>query len=405
MNKPKIVSFTSIVLVVLAFISMFGASGRTSSRSASALARDLLFIEPTPTIPYTPEAFIPVRMSALNSRGAAREELLCATPDYSMYYGCTAFCRDDDPAADEKCNREQKLAYPYGTESVPRLGVENDYLPDVLTQEMGSDYENAALRAGAITMRSFALQQFEELNFQGKVLNNSTQYQAFIPYKFDTLNSDFPGSTCGLPDPLINDKQKKICEAVAPRYYISFIEKGDYPAQANHFADVPYRTDDASDDDPALVSVEDPISTEEEPCIAWQESVSTYGLSQKGANRWARGNRCGVDTPGEPWSVQWTTAEQILFHYFTGVQLRDADNDKKIVSPDWRWNPLAINWGTQDRRGDTTVPVLQPGTAYPLAITLQNTGISSWPCRAAEAEQMPIPPPAPSPTVTVCPGC
>ena len=270
---------------------------------------------------------------------------------------------------------------------------------------MGSDYENAALRAGAITMRSFALQQFEELNFQGKVLNNSTQYQAFIPYKFDTLNSDFPGSTCGLPDPLINDKQKKICEAVAPRYYISFIEKGDYPAQANHFADVPYRTDDASDDDPALVSVEDPISTEEEPCIAWQESVSTYGLSQKGANRWARGNRCGVDTPGEPWSVQWTTAEQILFHYFTGVQLRDADNDKKIVSPDWRWNPLAINWGTQDRRGDTTVPVLQPGTAYPLAITLQNTGISSWPCRAAEAEQMPIPPPAPSPTVTVCPGC
>lgn len=129
MNKPKIVSFTSIVLVVLAFISMFGASGRTSSRSASALARDLLFIEPTPTIPYTPEAFIPVRMSALNSRGAAREELLCATPDYSMYYGCTAFCRDDDPAADEKCNREQKLAYPYGTESVPRLGVENVIYP------------------------------------------------------------------------------------------------------------------------------------------------------------------------------------------------------------------------------------------------------------------------------------
>lgn len=229
-------------------------------------------------------------------------------------------------------------------------------------------------------MRSFALQQFEELSVQKLILNNSTQYQAFIPYKFNTRNPEYPGSTCGLPAPLINNKQQKLCDAVAPRYYISNIEKGDYPAQANHFSDVPYRTDDASFDDPSLISVEDPISTEEDPCPASErESLNHYGLSQKGVNRWARGNRCAAGA-GDPWSVQWTTAEQILFHYFTGVQLRDADNDKKIISPDWRWNPLDIRW---DNVPDYQPPSLRAGNTYRVGIQLQNTGIDYWICQGS----------------------
>ena len=122
--------------------------------------------------------------------------------------------------------------------------------------------------------------------------------------------------------------------------------------------------------------------------MAKQESENTYGLSQKGANRWARGNRCGVALPGELWSVRWTTAEQILFHYFTRVHLRDANIGKLILSPDWRWNPLLINWGTTDNQP----PKMNAGSTSSYAVLLQNTGIYPWTC--IKGQSKPIPPPS-----------
>ena len=83
-------------------------------------------------------------------------------------------------------------------------------------------------------MRSFALQQHEAVG----IINNSIQpFQAFILTNSTLITRSILSSTCGLPDPLINDKQEKICEAVAPRYYIS-PDYNDYPARANHIGDI-----------------------------------------------------------------------------------------------------------------------------------------------------------------------
>jgi hypothetical protein len=389
MNKPRVVIITLLVFVIAVAFSVFDAEGRASVRPVSAHAHDLqIGPNPTPTIPYTPEAFIRVEMNALSRDGAADRGIACDKGQGRLLYGCTAFCVDpvaDNDPKNRICNDKQQLVYPYGDDSVPLVGVENDYLPDVLSQEMGQlEFENITLRAGAITMRSFVW----SLKDRGYSINNSTQRQVFIPYKFNTLNPDFPSSTCGLPDPLINREQQRRCDALAPRYYISSFGNGDKPTQANHFSDVANRTEDASFDDPALVSVEDPISINQQPCPASGAASSNhYGLSQIGANRWARGWRCGITipTPPAPWSVRWTMAEQTLFHYFTRVYLRDADNGKKIISPDWRWNLLDLRWST----GDVQPPLLYRGQSATVKVTLQNTGIYPWTCD--EGPNIPIP--------------
>jgi hypothetical protein len=377
MNKSRAVIITLLMCVVAAAFSTFSVEGPVSIRPVSARAHDFqIEPDPIPTIPYTPEPSIRVKMNALDNNGAASRDTLCGKEDGRFLYGCTAFCVDSgvDP---DRCNREQRLAYPYGEDSVPWLDIEGDYLPDVLSQEMGPDFEDVSLLAGAIAMRSYVLQLFEWL--EDHTINNSTQYQAFIPYKFNTYQPASPGIACGVPDPLLDEKQRRICNAIAPRYYLS-PDYNDYPARANHIGDILGNTETAYDKEgniekPYLIGVNDPISFS---CYAYTVNEDQrYGMSQSGANRWVRGNQCYLDSYGsEPWSVRWTTAEQILFHYFTRVQLRDASNGKQILSPDWRWNPLRIEWGTPDNQP----PVMVAGRTSTFKIEIQNTGIDTWSC-------------------------
>lgn len=112
----------------------------------------------------------------------------------------------------------------------------------------------------------------------------------------------------------------------------------------------------------------DPISAD--PAIIPGHGV---GMSQRGASRWGYGNM-GFRGNLASWSVQWTKPEHILFHYYTGVHLRDANNNNTRLSPDYRWNPLAVNWGG----GATLPPNMQVGTTYNVAIQLQNTGAVNW---------------------------
>ena len=387
MNKSRVVIITLLIFVVAVAYSVFSVEGHANVRPVSARAHEISNPTRTPTPPYTPEAFIPVEMFALDENGFSRK-ILCSEEGNQLLYGCTAFCRDRDFTIDGRCGHQQELPYPYGKDSVPNLGVENDYLPDVLSQEMGPTYENVTLRAGAIAMRSFALQQREAVG----IINNSVQpFQAFIPYKFNTLNAQYPNSTCGLPDPLINDNQKKICEAVAPRYYLS-PDYNDYPARANHIGDILGDTETAYNaegniDKPYLIGVADPISFS---CDAYNAG-NRYGMSQSGANRWARGDQCSLAGNGsDPWSVTWTRPEQILFHYFTHVQLRDANNGKQILSPDWRWNPLQIDWGVASLNGQP--PAMIAGSANSIKVQLHNTGIYLWTCLKGPSKPIPPPP-------------
>lgn len=381
MYKPRNIAIAVLVIAAYLSLSTLGRAGHSRTLNASAFGGAPQYTDPTPTPTpsYTPEAFIPVEMYALTNWGASRD-VMCGEEGNELLYGCTAFCNDSE--FDQYCNKTHRLPFPYSDQGpIPSVGVENDYVLDVLSQEMGPAYENVTLRAGAIAIRSFALQQREALGGTG--FTNSFLHQVFIPYRFNTYNPDYPGSTCGLPEPLINRDQQKICDAVSPRYYLS-PDYNDYPARANHFSDIQFRTRDVSFDKPYLVGVEDPISGDVFPCeaVTPEPGVIDFGMSQKGANRWARGNRCAIGE-GIPWSVAWTHSEQILFHYFTRVHLRDADKDKKIISPDWRWNPLKIEWETQHEINGP--PVMVAGQTHVVPIQIQNTSIADWACRVSDS--------------------
>jgi hypothetical protein len=81
-------------------------------------------------------------------------------------------------------------------------------------------------------------------------------------------------------------------------------------------------------------------------------------MSSKGASRWGFGHTSSRGAVAESnllyphdsggygdfWSARWDSAFQILTHYYTGIDIRDANGN--IVTPEYRWNPLKVNWGS-----------------------------------------------------------
>jgi hypothetical protein len=142
-----------------------------------------------------------------------------------------------------------------------------------------------------------------------------------------------------------------LLSAKRPIDSIAKVEYKDVPAFAAFLSDIKNETQTlppSTPPHPEWVGVKEPIST---ACNA-VTSGNPYGMSGNGAMRWARGHECSYpyaipvpgNPPGGPWSVIWTRVEQILFHYYTGVHLRNADHDNDIISPDRRWNPLDLRW-------------------------------------------------------------
>ena len=282
----------------------------------------------------------------------------CSTND--TFYGCTAFVGNSS------------YPYPYGTNPVT-IPIETDYLLDVVPSEVSVEaFHPTAIQAQAIAARSYA---YWHIN-QGSTINNSNQFQVFVPYAFEALplasspnSPDNPSVPCASTN--LNNDQRIVCGAVDPRHYISYdtYPNANLPAFTEYFADIRNRT--VSGGQPYLMAVDDPISSL--PDIV--QSGHGHGMSQKGASRWARGNLSyNINQNLGAWSVRYDRAEQILVHYYTGVRLRDAN--KQILLPADRWNPLQINWGTPDNHP----PAMSHGGRYPVSIKVQNTGVSDWTC-------------------------
>ncbi|MBK7201924.1 SpoIID/LytB domain-containing protein [Candidatus Amarolinea dominans] len=223
-----------------------------------------------PMSSFTPPTNITVRMYRLFSGGGSTG-ILCSSNDTS--YGCTAFVGDSGHA------------YPYGTNNPITIPIETDYLLDVVPSEVSVEaFHPTAIQAQAIAARSYA---YWHIN-QGSTINNSTQFQVFVPYAFEVLPpTTFPdnsGDPCASNN--LNDDQRIVCSAVAPRHYISYgtYPNDDLPAFTEYFADIPNRT--LNGGQPYLIAVDDPISSH--PDIV--QDGHGHGMSQKGASRWARGN-------------------------------------------------------------------------------------------------------------------
>jgi hypothetical protein len=317
---------------------------------------------------YTPPGLITLAMHRLSHPGGGDLGIPCTIAPPDPKWGCTWF--------DEDYYQSPVRSYPYATNPVT-VSIESDYLLDVVPQEMATYYHPTAIKAQAIVARTYVYYHID----QGSTINNSTQFQAFIPYKFEGLtpanDPDNPTTPCASSN--LNNNQQVVCNAIARRYYLSPYPAGGSfqpPADTEFFSDAWNRTSDGGE--AYLVAVDDPISA---ACDA-DNFGHGHGMSQEGASRWARGHQCSYENAptlpgnpaGSPWSVRWDRAEQILFHYYPGTSLRDADDLGFWPSSYYRWNPLSINWGTPGNQP----PMMEHGGSYSATIRVQNTGWIDW---------------------------
>ena len=319
------------------------------------LMRLLLFPAKLPSViavPQSLETHVDIEMFVLNSDGSRTDDY-CSSGNTN--YGCTAF--EDNPT----------YAYPYST-SKPSVPIETDYLLDVVAQEMSPNPygEPVALHAQAIASRSLVNYYINNPPEDGipvhDPFNNSNDYQVFLPYRYEQLATS---------------EQQMVSNAVASGNYIAYaIDNPDnLAAKALFAADIDEHTDEA--DKPYLVGIPDSIST---ACDADDEAINQYGMSQQGANRWARGHECSYagatiingNPAGEAWSVQWEFTEYILTHYYTNIHIRNQYGNR--LTPEYRWAPLQIDWHT----ADNSMPIMESGTGYSVTFQVQNTGVITW---------------------------
>jgi hypothetical protein len=402
----KFKPLAAIAFALLAVLCTLSFSPPVSTSNAS------------PMISYTPEPYVTVTMYALTVDGARRKDAqnnyITCSP-YNFDWGCTALCDnrtilgEPDPEYNAVCGdppRTNVYTYPYPTDLIT-VPVQTYYLLDVLSQEMAPNVYThpASLRAQAVAARSYVWWQIENLilnpYYDIDSINNSAEnYQVFIPYRFDKLRPRGAPMEPNIDTPCAafryrNANQERACEAIGPRHYLAQWEV-DAPAFASFNADMYAQTrSNPNQSDRSyqhLVGVDDPIST---ACDSDNQGYYLDGMSQQGANRWVAGHECSScyaapvpgNAPGGPWSVTWTRPEQVLFHYYTRVHLRDADKDNEVLSPDWRWNPLDIRWeGT-----NAQPPAMRVGQSYVVTVTVQNTSVDDWDCHWRADRPEPIP--------------
>lgn len=320
------------------------------SRQSVALA--------APSYTFQPPTSITVTMYRLAANGAFPDPAVrCVANDPA--YGCTI-------------NSNLGL-YPFGsvnpvTVQIEGISVNNRYLRDVVAQEMSpSLFDPVAIRAQAIAARTYAYWHIKAAS----AIDNSTQFQAFIPRAYDQFSAD---------------EKSVIDTALADRFYMSFRNdffnglrtvSQDEPIFSEFSADAYLQTVTHSQQNPRhpyLLGVQEPINYDPAiPAIIAITNAHQRGMSQNGASRWARGTSSYRPNAGEQWSVRWSESNQILTHYFTGIQVRNANASNNIVTPPYRWVPLKLNWGVYN-----PTPILTCAGEHSVSVQLQNTGTTGW---------------------------
>lgn len=197
------------------------------------------------------------------------------------------------------------------------IDIENAYLLNVLPREMdvrNNDPSLSALQAQAVAARTYATwtainKPYPDpfgYNYNNQI-NNSTDYQVYYPDAYDHFVN--PNDPEGV--------KLMISTAISSTFGIHLATSDGRAIDAEFGSDFSIQSMDEPSKD-YLNTVQDPIST---ICGA-VTNYSGWGMSQKGALRWARGNQCasGGDA-NTAWPVKWTDYRQILVHYYTGVDI------------------------------------------------------------------------------------
>lgn len=358
--------YCSLFLVFWEYYSLF--EHHASGEQASPLLQSRQVMQPADD-PIASE--VTIQMNRLDNDGAVLPVPVDCSPG-DVASGCT-----DDA--------DRPTPYPYAT-SLITISIEDDYLIDVVSGEMDPEqgYHRVALQAQAIAARSYVLYHIRTIG----VINNSIHYQLFVPYRFDRLglqrseqlDNPFPVNANPCTGRVLNSFQTIVCQAVAPRQYITETDSTD-AGHAEFSADWRDATVNAGD---IRRTVQEPISTGTQSsadlCGVF-DRVQTIshgrGMTQWGASRWAFGNRCAFAALGnDPWSVNWSDSWQILVHYYTGIHIRSTA-DRAILAPSHRWNYLSVIWNTSDGRAPRFP---NRNTSYLVTIKVQNTSTFDWVC-------------------------
>ncbi|MEW6406713.1 MAG: SpoIID/LytB domain-containing protein, partial [Chloroflexota bacterium] len=254
------------------------------------------------------------------------------------------------------CNDKPQNPYPRKSDPNDPYGyyylcIEGDYLPDVLPTEMNLGQirppEVEALKALAVAARTFV--KYKAPN--GEVINNSsTSYQVYVPWS-NTLS--YGGVSY----------QNEIVSAINSTSW-------QYLSYNGNVIDAEYSSEIFNETSPGgqdyLITVQEPISSS--ICSTQGSIGNSWGISQRGAIRWAKGSTC-PDGTGETWPINETSPikwnyQQILVHYYTGVNIVGA------TTPDDRWNLL-----NYDVPNGTTVTI---GTPFDISLMVQNTSVFDW---------------------------
>lgn len=317
---------------------------------------------------------IEITMYRLSNNGSILpSEDKCGVQDIS--YGCTA--KQDGTGS----------PYPFGTENPVTLKLESDnrngkeqgYIHNVTAHELGihtgsqGNKSFASIQAQAIAVRSYVYQRHANSHpvSQGGYgpINNSNQFQVYLPYFYDEV--------------LESDAQRnRLNDAVRPVIYLT--EQGKQQAiEALFGADNGAFTSKGEHD--YLQRIYDPISAP----YGTLDGTGNGGMSSKGASRWGFGHTSSLGSvakeqsnyphdsqgDGDFWPVRWDTAQQILAHYYTGINFVGLNPDPPDTH---RFNILDIQGLPDGYTPDTIIQVNAGDSISGLTIVIQNTGVFAW---------------------------
>ncbi len=314
----------------------------------------------------TPQATFPtmitVEMFDLNDSGNPVE--LCSVANENLKtYGCSFDTTREYPYRDAQGRVVNPIT----------ISIDDDYLLDVVPRELDPEqgFHPVAVHAQGIAARSYAYWKLR----QGQTINNSALFQVFVPYVFDRLGLASDATLDPFPldaqpcDPTrvrrLRAEQQIVCAAVTDRRYLAEANS-TAPLHAEFFADVIGAT----------TTVADPIST---GCLV-ENNGHRRGMSQRGASRWAWGNRCASPLDGnDPWPVRWFRVEHLLTHYYPASMLRAVDDPSQVRVATSRWHLLDLRWLTPDGQP----PLLRHDQPTPLRVQVQNSSPFAWLCDQA----------------------
>ena len=323
----------------------------------------------TQSIPNT----ITLDMYQLTFPSGGNTEIPC-TSDNSTSFGCVA---------------SAEYTYPYESSTIA-IPFEEVYLVHTILHEMGVDAPREAYKVQSVASRSFAANR--------NPTNNSNQFQVFLPRKLDSLNQPhLLDRDAPCQDENLSNEQTVFCQIMADMegLYLShgnstdaidaeFRQQNGNPTNPcpDGLGNCPPPEENCPglsnwswmpEEYPYLRGVSDPISYLESRS---QDDCNSVGMSHWGTKRWLLGVTC-LDNSSFPecgdWSVTWTNYQQILFHYYTDVHLRNADDNNARLSPNYRWNLLDVTW-----EPDGCPNIFEQGGTCTGYFWIQNTGTETW---------------------------